>query len=96
MTFRHGSFKSLVESEMRSTYGEQWEKSEEASRKRWKLSSTSEDREDVDVQSWRKGALQGRQRENLSQVGHCERKGAGKFSATAKIIPVPETTPFLS
>lgn len=39
---------------------------------------------------------QGRQRENLSQVGHCERKGAGKFSATAKIIPVPETTPFLS
>lgn len=59
MAFRHSSFKSLVESEMRSTYGEQWEKSEKASRRRWKLSSTSEDREELDVQSWRKGALAG-------------------------------------
>ena len=39
------------------THGAPGKKSEKASRKKWKQSSTSEDREALDMQSWRKSAL---------------------------------------
>ena len=42
------------------THGAPWKKSEKASGKKWKQSSTSEDREALDMQGWRKSTLAGR------------------------------------